>query len=147
MKVSIIENAGAETEVIIRCDRADDNIRRLAAMLDGRKIPVRDGDSILLLSPIDVLYCEYVDGGVFAYTTTQVYPARLTLAELDREHGFFRCSKTMVVNLRAIDALRSGDCGRIIATMCNGEKLIISRHYAVALRSKLLSNTEEVTHE
>lgn len=96
-----------------------------------------------MLSPGDVLYCEYMDGCVFAYLEKQVYPARLTLSELERDFDFFRCSKTMVVNLHAIDALRSGDCGRIIATMCNGERLVISRHYAVALRKKLFSTNKE----
>lgn len=147
MKVTIEEQAGAETEVIIRCEKVDASILCLAAMLDGRRISVWDGEMIRLIKPADILYCEYVDGGVFAYTEKCVYPARITLAELDREYGFFRCSKTMVVNLRTIDALRSGDCGRIIATMQNGERLIISRHYAVSLRNRLLSNLEGQTHE
>ena len=138
MKVTIQEAPGAQTELIIRCDRATEEVRRLAAMLDGRRVPARSGDTVLLLEPAKILYCEYVDGGVFAYTAEGVYPARLTLTELERDHGFFRCSKTMVVNLRAIDALKSGDCGRVIATVRSGEKLIISRRYAAALRDELL---------
>ncbi len=142
MKVSINEQAGVDTEIIIRCDHKNESICHLAAMLDDQRIPVRDGDAILLLAPIEVLYFEYVDGGTFAYTASLVYPCRLTLAELERNDNFFRCSKNMAVNLRAVEMLRSGDCGRIIATMSNKEKLVISRHYAAALRSRLL-NTKE----
>ena len=51
--------------------------------------------------------------------------------------GLLRCGKSCIVNLYAIRRLRSCGAGRIEATLSTGERLMISRHYAPALRERL----------
>jgi len=142
MKIRVIEEPGAQKELIIRCEAVDDQIRKLLRLINAqnKRIVANQGSETRILDPASVLYCEYVDRGVFVYTAQEVLPTDAALAEIEREfsdQGFIRCSKSMVVNIKRIAALRSDNGGRIIATIDNGEKIIISRHYAAALREKL----------
>lgn len=54
-----------------------------------------------------------------------------------KQKGFFRCSKSMVINIYRINKLKSMSGNRIDVTMDNGEHVIISRRYAKELRSTL----------
>ena len=141
MKITVEAIPGAETEVIIRCADAEaPQVRALLELMESaeQRIPVRRDGQVLFWLPRDVLYCEAVDRSVFAYTAAEVLPTPLSLSQLEQEFpGFFRCSRTMLVNLHAIASLRSYVGGRIAAALCNGETILISRHYAAALRMAL----------
>lgn len=142
MKLTLKQEKGAEKEVIIRCDQVDEEIRSLleALAIRERRLSVFRGGEMRLLAPAEVLYCESVDGRTFVYTAADMYTARTSLTQI-AEHfvanGFFRCSKSMVVNLRAMDSLRTGDNGRILVTLANGERILVSRRYARQLRDML----------
>ncbi len=60
-----------------------------------------------------------------------------------RTQGFFRCSKSMVINIYRISYLESKPGNRIDAMMDNGEHVIISRRYASGLRAVLKSGTAD----
>lgn len=143
MKITHVQAPGIEKEIILRYDVEDEEIKEILQWLQTRekKIPVKIEDQFRLLSPNEILYFESVDNKVFAYTTERVLPVSSTLSELAAEYasvGFIHCSKSMVVNLHRIEALQSDFGGRIIATLQNQEKIIISRHYAKMLRERLL---------
>lgn len=53
------------------------------------------------------------------------------------EEYFFRCSKSIVVNINKIKNLKPQIDRTIMVTMCNGEKLIISRRYVKAFKDIL----------
>ena len=142
MKVTLRQAAGGAKEIIVRFDRMDDEVRAVLDLLGhaGKRLYARDGDTVHMLDPADVLYFESVDEHTFAYTAAGVFgvPQSLTaLAEAYAPRGFFRCSKSMAVNLRRITSLKSGDYGRIFATLQNGERILVSRRYAGALRETL----------
>jgi len=143
MKITHVREPGIDKEIILRYDVEDAEIKEILQWLQTRekKIPVKSEDQFRLLSPNEILYFESVDNKVFAYTTERVLPVSSTLTDLADEYatlGFIHCSKSMVVNLHSIEALRSDFGGRIIATLRNEEKIIISRHYAKLLRDRLL---------
>lgn len=148
MKLTI--EPAREEELILRCPDADaPHIRALLVLLAEaeRKIPARTPDEQLFLSPADVLYAEFVDRGVFLCTRDAVYATPLSLAQLESlSPSFFRCAKSMLVRIGAIRRLRSQASGRILATLVNGEQILISRHYAGALR-RLLAQTHGKEHE
>ena len=141
MKITVETIPGAETEVVIRCADAEaPQVRALLELMESaeQRIPVRRDGQMLFWSPREVLYCEVVDRIVFAYTAAEVLPTLLSLNQLEQEFpGFFRCSRTMLVNLHTIASLRSYVGGRIAAVLSNGETILISRHYAAALRLAL----------
>lgn len=63
-----------------------------------------------------------------------------TLAQLETlldSVRFFRCAKSMILNIDRVKALKSLACNRIDATMQNGEHIIISRTYASEFRRRL----------
>lgn len=130
-----------EESLVLRCPDPDaPHIRALLSLLRDadKRIPARSQDAQCFLHPGDVLYAEYVDRNVFLYTRDSVLTTPLSLAELEAlSHAFVRCAKAMVVRLGAITYLKSMAGGRILATLQNGEQILISRHYASALRSAL----------
>ena len=92
------------------------------------------------INQYEILYFESVDERVFAYTAETEMQTEYTLNELEKmlgEDGFFRCSKSFIVNLDKIVSLQSEVGNRIDARLENGEHLMISRRYAKELRAIL----------
>lgn len=142
MKLTLDQQTGMENEIIVRFHEMDDEIRSLLETLAlmERRIQVQSEREMRLLSPGEVLYLESIDGRTFVYTAADVYTAKLSLdqaAESFKGSGYFRCSKSMVLNLHALSSLKSGDNGRIVATLSNGERILVSRQYAKKLRDRL----------
>lgn len=101
---------------------------------------------ILFLWLDDILYCERVDGLVFAYTMDKVYQIFHSLRDLEAayyELGCIRCSKSMVVNIYKIHYFNSEPYGRIRATMENDEEIMISRKYANRIRTILKEGSQD----
>ena len=105
-----------------------------------KRIPASCQRQPFLLKPSQILYAEAVEGSVFLYTADQVYTSPYSLSFLEKEYGedgFFRCGKSAAVNLRQTEQLRSQPGGRLLLTLSNGEKILVSRRYAAILRRRL----------
>ena len=143
MKITVEHIDSDEKEVILRCRELDDEMLRILSLLRSsvQKLLVWDEERHTLpLNVSEVVYCETVEEKNFVYTAGGIFQTALTLAELeDRwgELGLLRCGKSAVVNLHAIRQLKSCGAGRIEAALSTGERLMISRHYAPALRERL----------
>lgn len=97
-------------------------------------------DQSISIQPGEILYLESVDDKVFAYTASQVVRLEGSLTSFllgVGDEAFFRCSKSMVLNINRVTALHSLSGNRIDATMEGGEHIIISRRYAVEFRRLL----------
>lgn len=126
----------------IRCHEITEEIReivtfvktrqgQLTGVMEGRQyeVPVRD-----------VCYIEAVDNKVFLYTQKQVYETRQKLYEMEellQEKYFLRVSKSLLLNLMKVKAIKPALNGRFLAILQNGEELIISRKYVPALKAAL----------
>jgi len=144
MKITLKEEKGAEKEVIIRCENVDDEVRDIMSLLSlkNKKMAVLDESATKLIDPFLVMYCESVDSNVFAYTKDEVKKTVYSLSEIETAFsslGFFRCSKSMIINIYFIFGLKSIANGRIIATLSNGERIVVSRKYSKELRKKLIA--------
>lgn len=143
MKITLNQDpAYEETEVIINCPQADEDILRLVAMLrvyQKKLVGVRDGERHLL-DVKDILYIDTTDKKTFLYTEKAVFESALRLYELEdalRELDFFRAGRSVIINFRRIRSIRPELGGRMIVTMDNSEQVYVSRQYAGELKEKL----------
>jgi len=146
MKIRIEQIKDGETEVVLRYHEKTREVEELLAYLNkrSRTLPCRKDGEDVLVRPGDVIYLESVDGTTYAYTEGEVLQTQLSLAGAEAEYandGFFRCSKSMVINIYHIERLRSESGRRIDAQMTGGEHVIISRRYAKVLR-RILAGKE-----
>lgn len=145
MKITIEYQETDENEVILRCPSLDDEMLHILSFLKAhlhKIVAFKERTELTLLSPSDILYCESVDDKVFVYCEADIFQTALNLLELETQYtncGFFRISKSMVINLGSIQHLKSCASGKIKALLSNGETVIVSRHYAPLLREKLMS--------
>lgn len=143
MKISIetIEPT-KEEEILIRCYEVNNEVRSYIDCIQSKDMQLIGylGNDIHRLTLSDVYYFEAVDHKVFIYCKEQVYESRqklYDLEELTKIHGFFRCSRTVVVSLDKIAMVRPYLGGRFEARLENQEKLIISRQYVPVLKKML----------
>ncbi|MDY2588737.1 MAG: LytTR family DNA-binding domain-containing protein [Agathobacter sp.] len=142
MKYTIEQISDGENEVIVRYSTFTSEIEQIVGILknEKRRLIGTIGSEKILVELSDVLYIESVDGKSFAYTDCDVIKLEYTLMQLEQmiqEISFFRCSKSMIINIDKVKSLRSLASNRIDATMCNGEHVMISRTYASDFRKRL----------
>lgn len=142
MKIRVEHCDMTENEVVLRCPSLDDEMLHVLALLSAQRsrLFVLDGGATVQLAPDALLYAEAVDDKTFLSCADAVYETALTLAELEARYepfGYCRIGKSVLLNLYRIARLQSLAGGRIEAVLENGDKQIVSRHYAPLLRQKL----------
>ena len=135
---------GEEDEIIIKMAELDDEvlrtIRRLKDGVSKDTMAVYADESIRMIPTRDILYFDATDNRVFAYTRDNCFETRKKLFEIEEllvGSAFLRISKNAIVNIKAIDHLSPEFNGRFIASLKNGEDIIISRGYVPELKKKL----------
>lgn len=143
MKIKVEHDNVEENEIILRCQTIDEEMLQVLTYLksQSQKLCAYDEkNEMVLLSSEQVYYCESVDDKVFLYCDNEVYRTTLNLLQLENLYamlGFFRISKSIVVNLHKIHKLKSHTSSRIELLMKNQERIIVSRRYAALLRAQL----------
>lgn len=133
-----------EIEIIIKCARIDERLARLIEQINHYEITLtgkRDARTYSLAAE-DLYYFESVDNKSFLYDEKEVYESDLKLYELeqlvDGTH-FIRISKNLIVNTTHIESVRALFNGKFEATLTNGEKVIVNRHYVKTFKEKFLT--------
>lgn len=140
MRVNIIENADTkEIFAEIHCREITAEVNRLKAHIENYAVRIKGEyeKEAVYVDLKDILYFESVDSKTFIYTKERVLTAELRLYEIEKrlsEKNFFRCSKSVVVNLGKIVKLKPEISRNIIATLDNGEAVVISRRYVSELK-------------
>ena len=142
MKYTINQITQGEDELILNYKEANEEVERILAFMEqgNRRILVWKENEQVIIAPGELLYVESVEGKTFAYTEREVYRMNYTLQQLEvilQKEYFFRCSKSMIMNINKVVGLRSLSSNRIDATMENGEHIMISRTYASDFRKRL----------
>ena len=143
MKITIKTDANIkDTLVEITCNKPSPEIEKIAAILRmmDKQLTGRKGNQIELIPVHHVIYIESVDRKCFLYTDTSCFESDFKLYELEEQlqsSGFFRISKSLLINLQEVQSIRSEYNRRLLVTMCNGEQIIASRKYAEQLKKRL----------
>ena len=148
MKYTIKQITEGEDEIIVRYRHLTPEIERILNLLNKSqtKLTGWNGRTQTLLEPDEILYIESVDGKTYAYTVNEVLRLDYILNQLERlldDINFFRCSKSMIVNIDKVTKLNSLPSNRIDATMCNGEHILLSRTYASDFRKRLKGGRDQ----
>ena len=138
-----IEHRPGHVRVIVQGPEDSREMKQIVALLQtaANKLWAMDEEKNMVSLSIDeIVRAETVEDKLFVYTAQSMFqaPCSLTALELRWEHaGLFRCGKSTLINLNAVQRLRSLPGGRIEAVLQTGERMIISRRYTPALREKL----------
>lgn len=139
MKVTITKDIESGTAVEIHCREVTSETERLERYIsrfDERLQATSDGNTYNVQID-EILYIESVDKKTFLYTTGHVLKTEKRLYELEElldEKTFFRASKSVIVNLNKITKLKPEVTRNILATLTNGEVIVISRRNVKALK-------------
>lgn len=143
MKIIVDEDQSLDhVEVIFRTPRIDaDVIEAISRLrLFDQKLTGQAEGVTHIVSAKDVLYFESVDKKTFFYTADKVFETQMRLYEIEDKLancGFVRIGKSIVVNLKEVASLKSDVAGKMIATLSNGERAVISRAYTPLIKQKL----------
>ncbi len=142
MKV-VIEKVDSkeEEQALIKAFEITGDIKSAAELLEGDSgsLPVTQDSRVYLVKHSAIYYIESVDKKTFVYTKDSCYESKYRLYELETMllGMFLRCSKATILNLKKVKSVESEMSGRMIATLLNGESIVISRGYVKEVKGRL----------
>jgi DNA-binding LytR/AlgR family response regulator len=99
----------------------------------SKKIPALKNDRIFLLDPNEILYITASLGTVSVVAEGGSFTSRNTIRQLEEKHkqsGFFRCSKSFLINLDKVDVILPSFKGLFTVKLKNcRDEIPVSRHY------------------
>ena len=142
MRYIVNQIQDGEDELILNYRQMNSEVEAAIAFMEKNQkklIGKVDGERVVFL-PEDILYIEKVNDRTFAYTEENEIQLDMSLYAIElllNDERYFRCSKSMIVNINKVKRLKSLSSNRIDATLINGEHVIISRTYASGFRKLL----------
>ncbi len=143
MKITInIDENVSETEITINCNQLTDEIENIMATLRilNQQMLVSKEEETHLIDVGKISYVEALERRTFVYTQEDVFESKLKLYEMEEKLcrlGFFRISKSCLVNLKFIKTIRNDVERRLRLTLKNGEQVMVSRQYAEEIKKRL----------
>lgn len=139
MKVTITKDIESGTAVEIHCREVTSETERLERYISrfDECLQATSEGNTYNVQIDEILYIESVDKKTFLYTAGHVLQTEKRLYELEElldEKTFFRASKSVIVNLNKITKLKPEVTRNILATLTNGEVIVISRRNVKALK-------------
>ena len=143
MKITLDRNeAYREPEVLIKCSEISGEIQEIISFVSiaGKNLAGEIEGETFFVPLKDIYYFESVDGNIFFYTDKQFYKCQARLYNLEeglKDTFFVRVSKNAIVNLKKLKSIKREKNARLLGTLANGEKILISRGYVSEIRRKL----------
>jgi DNA-binding LytR/AlgR family response regulator len=143
LKITIRENPNTtETEVHIICSEMTPEIEEIVAnigLIGHTFAGKKDGETFFI--PLkDIFYFESVEGKIFFYTASECYESTVKLYKIEeslQNTKFARVSKNTIANLSKMRSIKTEENSRLLATLMNGEKILVSRQYVAEIKRKL----------
>lgn len=146
MKIRIETVDGlTEDEVIIRCGRVDDTIKRIHDYIKEQSL-LKTGFTFYKQNqeyyiPLEeVLFFETDDERVYAHTTDDSYLIKYRLYELEEvlPRCFVRASKSTIINSRQVYSIDRNLTSASLLKFVNSYKQVyVSRHYYKQVKQRL----------
>lgn len=118
IRVEIDPANGEEEEVVIRCNTLSEEVmmlqKQLSEIISSKlKLEVYKGDTVLYLSPDEILFLETADNFLAVHTAKEIYSAKQRLYELEEmlPSSFVRISKSSIVNITNIRSVKRNIAG------------------------------------
>ena len=126
----------------IHCHKISDEVRENIAFVKSRQgqLTGTADERQYEIAVSDVFYIESVDNRNFIYTKDKVYETRQKLYELEDmliEKHFLRVSKSTLLNLMKVSAIKPALNSRFTAVLQSGEQVVITRKYVPELKKAL----------
>lgn len=143
MKITInVKEDVKETDILITCNQLTPEIERILATLRilNQQMMVTKDDEAHILDVSEIIYVEAIDRKTFVYTKNDYFESKLKLYEMEEklmQCGFFRVSKSCLVQLKYIKALKNDVNRKIRLTLQSGEQIMVSRQYAEEMKKRL----------
>lgn len=143
MLTKITKTDKTQPEIVeIHCYKISEEVKEIVAFVKSRQGQLTGLiDNKQFEIPVgDIFYIEAVDNKTFIYTQSKVFETRQKLYELEavlREKRFLRISKSTLINLMKIKAIKPALNGRFTALLYSGEETVISRKYVPELKKAL----------
>ena len=135
-------DAGKKEYLEIGCHEVDENIGEIVRFVKSRQGTVEGflEKKQYQIPLTDIYYIESVDERTYIYLKEECYEARNRLVEFEgvlAGREFIRISKSVIVNMMKITAIKPALNGRFLCQLSNGEKVIISRKYVSDVKERL----------
>ena len=143
MKINIKQDSSiTETEITISCKQIDKELEAVISSLSLINNTVSgklDGETFFI--PLsEVLYFETIDNKTFFYTNHKMFETPTKIYQLEEKLAdtpFVRISKSSIMNIQKVKSIRSEENSKLMATLLNGEKVVVSRQYMQNIKIKL----------
>lgn len=134
--------------VEIHCHAVSDEVREIVAFVKSRQGQLTGTlDERQYEVPItDIFYIESVDNKVFLYTKDKIFETKQKIYEFEtllKQKHFLRVSKSTLLNLMKVSAIKPALNGRFTAVLFSGEQVIITRKYVPDLKRALKGGAED----
>jgi DNA-binding LytR/AlgR family response regulator len=144
VRIEVADNL-AEDEVLIRCGRVDESIRRIHQFIleqskSGPKITFYKQNQAYFFPLDDVLFFETTGEKVFAHTAGDAYQIKYRLYELEQmlPRNFVRAAKSAIVNVRWVYSVtRNLTASSLIQFTGSHKQVYASRYYYKELQQRL----------
>ena len=141
MKI-IIEPQNSIEELLVKifCKEQNEEVHRLYRHIENYTQPfwVLQNGIAHKLYETDIYYIDTVEGNTFFYTEKEVYESKdslLTVEQTIKGTQFVRISKNCIINIDYLRQVAPYTNHRLLASMRNGEKLIVGRTYIQELKN------------
>lgn len=137
----------SDIEILIRYAKMNRHVERLITLIQSvdTQIKCNSESSEHLVNAADIFYIESVDKRTFVYLEQSVYRTDFRLYQLVEDLaqlGFVQISKSCILNINALESIKSLTNSRMEATLKNGERLHITRKYLNGIKQALRGSSE-----
>jgi len=143
MKINIKQDSSmTETEITISCKQIDKELEAVISSLSliNNSVSGKLNGETFFIPLGDVLYFETIDNKTFFYTNDKMYETPTKIYQLEEKLAdtpFVRISKSSIMNIQKVKSIRSEENSKLMATLLNGEKVVVSRQYMQTIKIKL----------